>query len=83
MLDGCSEAQYMPSGYRALNLQLGGLEFLKSRPDRLLDLFSVVSTSNPRSCLIPSQLLGLRPNEILNLVKFDLNYLFQVFAPPH
>ena len=33
--------------------------------------------------LVNSQLVCLRPVEILNLVKFNLNYLFEAFARPH
>lgn len=68
---------------RALNLQLRGPELLVSRPDRFLDMFSAVPSSNPWLCAIASQLVGLQPNRIFDLVKFDINYLFQAFARPH
>ena len=32
---------------------------------------------------VSSQLLWLRPFEVLNNVTFDLKYLFQLFARPH
>ena len=35
---------------KGLDLQFGSPEF-KFRPDRLLDLFTVVPSSNPRPCL--------------------------------
>lgn len=68
---------------RALNLQLRGPKFLMSRPESLLDLFSAVPSSNPWLCSIASQLVGLRPNGVFDLIKFDVNYLFQAFARPH
>ena len=61
---------------RVLDLQFGGLEF-KSRPDHLLDLFSVVLSSNPP--LVSSQLVCLRPVGIM----LNLDYSFHAFARPH
>ena len=54
-----------------------------SRPESLLDLFLAVPSPNRWLCSIASQLVGLRPNGVFDLVKFDINYLFQAFAPPH
>ena len=65
-----------------LDLQFVGSKF-KSCPDRQLDLFTVVPSSNPWPCFLNSQLVCLRPVGILNPVKFNLNYLFQAFARPH
>ena len=65
-----------------LDLQFGGPE-LKSRPDRSLDLFIVVLSSNPLSMLVNTQMVCLRPVGILNPDKFDLNDLFLGFTRFH
>ena len=46
-----------------------------------IDLQKIVGIHE--TMLVNSQLIFLRPVGILNLVKFNLNYLFQAFARPH
>ena len=67
---------------RALDLQFGGFEF-KSRPDRSLDLFSVVPNLNPRPRLsVNGQLVCFRPVGILSPVVLDSTHLVKEFAWP-
>ena len=66
-----------PSGQR-----VGGPGF-ESRSGHYLDLILGSPEFKSSATLVNSQLVCLWPAGILNNVMFNLNYLFQLFAPPH
>ena len=59
-----------------------GVRF-ESRCDHYLDLFHSSSNFESLAMLVNSQLVCLRPLGTLSNVRFNLNYLFQLFAWPH